>query len=866
MHVTSRLSLVLALLLAPSLTLGQFLSSPQPGDIYREFTQVMATSGNNWRVTDLNASHSGAQVFKPNPLLNITISDLQQAIRAEAIIEVWGGHTGTIGKQLRFNNNPWINIPELGTANGIPVGKKGECYQQQPNYVLPVPLSHILQGSNTFQGNSGGQTCFNFNWGQWGWYQLMVRVYYDPSKPHNNGTITSPASGTTLSENPTIAVAAGSGPTITQVDFLANYDGPDFDGDGLFSGYKFSYHRLKNESQMLLKNHVGTDNTAPFQLTWNTSLVPDQIPGNIKLKALIKSDNGVVYVSNEVQNLTLQRTGSVKMYTTIASVPERFWIRSGRTLQSVTFNIPAGHILSQATSATVLIPSWNANDPTDSSQVTRINGLTIPRYGVDHFYSFDAVTISPSVLQSGNNTFSVFSSTTHHGPEILWPGPMVIVRYSGTGGSTPASVAAHPQNQVVMLGHPASFTVSANGTSPIQYQWQKNGLTIPGANAATLTIAATSMADSNAQFRCIINNPYGGDTSNSARISLLYSSPLITSHPASHTTYAGSSATFSVTVTGALPMAYQWQRNGIHLPGQTQSSLSIPSVTSADSADHFRCIVSNQFGTDSSNTAILVVLAQPPQGVNVVTNPGFESGTTSWTFFTDATGTLSSQSPGFTGTNSGRLTITTGGANVQLYQQGIPLEPNAEYTLSFAAYCNTGHDVALFLQKHGSPFTNYGLNNVVVDLGTSWQTYTVEFTTSGFLSPVTDGRLRFWLAPYDEGGDIYYFDDISLSRTPTTTSIDGSRDHSPQQFVLQQNYPNPFNPSTQLEYTIPSGGHVQLRLFTSVGNEVRTLVNEVQTAGTYRIRFDAAELASGTYFYRLVHDRSSKVRAMTLLK
>jgi hypothetical protein len=58
--------------------------------------------------------------------------------------------------------------------------------------------------------------------------------------------------------------------------------------------------------------------------------------------------------------------------------------------------------------------------------------------------------------------------------------------------------------------------------------------------------------------------------------------------------------------------------------------------------------------------------------------------------------------------------------------------------LSFSAYSNTGHDVSVSLLKHVSPYTNYGLSNQVVELTTSWQMYSVQFTTSGFSIEVDD--------------------------------------------------------------------------------------------------------------------------------
>jgi hypothetical protein len=98
----------------------------------------------------------------------------------------------------------------------------------------------------------------------------------------------------------------------------------------------------------------------------------------------------------------------------------------------------------------------------------------------------------------------------------------------------------------------------------------------------------------------------------------------------------------------------------------------------------------------------------------------------------------------------------------------VPLEPATQYTLTFKAYSNTGHDVAVSVLKHASPYTNYGLSKRVFNLTTAWQTFSVQFTTRGFSGAANDGRLMFAFQSYDANGDVYFFDDVTL--TPSTTT------------------------------------------------------------------------------------------------
>ena len=88
----------------------------------------------------------------------------------------------------------------------------------------------------------------------------------------------------------------------------------------------------------------------------------------------------------------------------------------------------------------------------------------------------------------------------------------------------------------------------------------------------------------------------------------------------------------------------------------------------------------------------------------------------------------------------------------------------------------------------------------------------------------------------------------------------------PSNFELSQNYPNPFNPSTAIRYAVPAGGSVALKVYNMLGQEVVTLVDAHQNAGSYVVVFDASRLASGVYFYQLKTDNFSNVKKMILMK
>ena len=100
-----------------------------------------------------------------------------------------------------------------------------------------------------------------------------------------------------------------------------------------------------------------------------------------------------------------------------------------------------------------------------------------------------------------------------------------------------------------------------------------------------------------------------------------------------------------------------------------------------------------------------------------------------------------------------------------------------------------------------------------------------------------------------------------------TTSVEVIDKLIPDNFILNQNYPNPFNPETRITYAIPERGYVTLKIYNSLGQEIKTLVNEFQKADWYSIYFNANGLASGVYFYKLqAGDNFHMVRKMLLIR
>ena len=100
----------------------------------------------------------------------------------------------------------------------------------------------------------------------------------------------------------------------------------------------------------------------------------------------------------------------------------------------------------------------------------------------------------------------------------------------------------------------------------------------------------------------------------------------------------------------------------------------------------------------------------------------------------------------------------------------------------------------------------------------------------------------------------------------TLVSVEPVKDAVPHDYVLSQNFPNPFNPTTEIQFTVKGSGQTTLKVYDLLGKEVATLVDEHMNAGTYRTRFDATGLSSGTYIYTLTQNGTRLSNKMMLVK
>jgi hypothetical protein len=119
-------------------------------------------------------------------------------------------------------------------------------------------------------------------------------------------------------------------------------------------------------------------------------------------------------------------------------------------------------------------------------------------------------------------------------------------------------------------------------------------------------------------------------------------------------------------------------------------------------------------------------------------------------------------------------------------------------------------------------------------------------------SPLS-GNVQYRLKQIDNDGAFKYSSIVTVNSLPT-------------RFSLEQNYPNPFNPSTTIKFGLPSDTKVTLEVYNTIGQKVATLVNEEMTAGYHQVEFNASNLASGIYFFRMQTNGFVSIKKLLLLK
>lgn len=326
------------------------------------------------------------------------------------------------------------------------------------------------------------------------------------------------------------------------------------------------------------------------------------------------------------------------------------------------------------------------------------------------------------------------------------------ITLAGTATDRPLLVAYLKENKEIGSAYTLTFrTKVVSGSPAIKYINYGEGLrlfngTLSGEQEWTFTtLSATNSTDDIAfyldgtrlsSFECdnFVYKKIAADNP-----------PVITEQPASLTATEGETATFSITASGSEPLNYQWQKNGTDIPGADSDEYTTPTVAYSDSGNIYRCVVTNQYGSATSNEAVLSVRQAGTGSGNLVTNSDFEDGTTNGYEISNTLGeavytfNVNSTSP-VEGNYDAVMDVTQAGTNNSRPLIIIYLDENketgADYTFSFKTKVISGNP-AIYYLNYG---TGLKLFNNTLSGEQEWSfTASAVTSSSNYIAIYVDG-------------------------------------------------------------------------------------------------------------------------------
>ncbi|HTH47095.1 MAG TPA: putative Ig domain-containing protein [Candidatus Limnocylindria bacterium] len=322
-------------------------------------------------------------------------------------------------------------------------------------------------------------------------------------------------------------------------------------------------------------------------------------------------------------NTTLTSQGSYDAFVAKLGVPPALFF----TTQPVDRTVNAGESASFSAQASGTV------SPTYQWQVRSNGGSAWSNLVNDSHYN--GVTTTTLTVSGASPTMSgyQFQCLANNGlsPTAISSAALLTVNQPAIA----PGISAHTGDQTIMAGATASFSVTATGTAPLTYRWQRQlatggafadlsdnvALGISGATTDTLQFANTPQSFSGFHLHCVVSNAAGVVTSDPA---LLTVNPLVApsvTDPISQTITVGAPAAFSVAATGTAPLAYRWQRQlpsggefadvsdnpALGVSGVTSDTLRFVNTPQTFNGYRLRCIVTNVAGSATSNPATLTV-------------------------------------------------------------------------------------------------------------------------------------------------------------------------------------------------------------------------------------------------------------------
>jgi hypothetical protein len=363
---------------------------------------------------------------------------------------------------------------------------------------------------------------------------------------------------------------------------------------------------------VVVANDVGAVTSTVATLT---VLVPPSISAQPANQTVVAGNNAVFAVNaagTAPLSYQWRRNGAPITGATLSSYTVANAQPANEGNYSVVVTNLAGTITSASATLTVLVPPTISAQPANQTVVAGSNAV----------FSVTASGTAPLSYQWRQEGAPIAGATlssytvTNAQPGNEGNYSVVVTNLAGTVTSAsatlavlvPPTISVQPASQTVAAGSNAVFSVTANGTAPLSYQWRYNGAPITGATLSSYTVASAQPANEG-NYSVVVTNLAGTITSANATLTVLVP-PTISAQPANQTVVAGSNALFSVTANGTAPLNYQWQRNGAPITGATLSSYTVASAQPANEGN-YSVVVTNLAGTITSANATLTVLVPP---------------------------------------------------------------------------------------------------------------------------------------------------------------------------------------------------------------------------------------------------------------
>jgi hypothetical protein len=183
------------------------------------------------------------------------------------------------------------------------------------------------------------------------------------------------------------------------------------------------------------------------------------------------------------------------------------------------------------------------------------------------------------------------------------------------------TIQLQPQSESVSVGRPVTFRVSATGSPPITYQWLFNGGSIPGAMDASYTISEVQSSNAG-RYEVRVSSGTGSVTSAPAILNVFgtVGAPNIVEQPLPQAVISGTNITFTIVATGDAPLTYQWQLDGVAIPGATSASLTITNVQTANLGLYTVSVTNTQGVVFSQPAALSLHVLRPILSIPEILN------------------------------------------------------------------------------------------------------------------------------------------------------------------------------------------------------------------------------------------------------